>query len=193
MTVAGLQGVAITQSKHLNNVALKWFRQLLEDPPGCPMRVGANLLTQEVWNVGVMFRHEGQTMGFDFMEGQMQPWSWRQMLAAMPYETQLRVVGDGLTALAVEYEVGSYDHKRHFAANKGQGPAIPAGTQAPVWDFVATQLGGTRVAFHPDYKTGKCGLRVLPAQAPTEPPYSGKGGSWGRGTYRWYKSTAYPH
>ena len=80
----------------------------------------------------------------------------------------------------------SYDHKRHHKL-KGEGRPL-LDVRLPTWDFVIERAGGTVVRLHPQRSTVKVETFVLEGhEDPMEPPPQGKGGSWGRGTYRYYK------
>ncbi len=60
--------------------------------------------------------------------------------------------------------------------------------QLPVWDFVFEREDGKAVRLHPQRSTPKVETFEVEGPAvPVEPPAEGKGGSWGRGTYRYYK------
>ena len=96
-----------------------------------------------------------------------------------------------------------YDHKVHYAA-KLTGTKTK-NQQEPQWDFVIWREDGTAVRFHPEWSTHKfnvyevelTGGQVLKDAfgvpqdsrfANVAPPPNGPGGSWGSGTFWWYKN-----
>ena len=83
----------------------------------------------------------------------------------------------------------SYDHKRHRKLKDEGTPLLDV--RLPIWDFVIERKDGTAVRLHPQRSTVNVETFVLEGhEDPVEPPRQGKGGkggSWGRGTYRYYK------
>ena len=107
-----------------------------------------------------------------------------------------------------------YDHKRHFAhrdkakREKEQGVAPPqsrdpmeflppskeahrAGVQLKIWDFVLEFDDGSEVYLHPEYSNPKISCFAGAPQPDHELPRTGKGGSSGRGTYKFFKNKQY--
>ena len=81
----------------------------------------------------------------------------------------------------------SYDHKRHRKLKDEGTPLLDV--RLPIWDFVIEREDGTAVRLHPQRSTVNMETFVLEGhEEPAEPPPRGKGGSWGRGTYAYYKS-----
>jgi hypothetical protein len=80
----------------------------------------------------------------------------------------------------------SYDHNRHRKLKDEGTPLL--GVRLPIWDFVIERADGAAVRLHPHRSTMNVETFVLEGhEEPVEPPPRGKGGSWGRGTYRHYK------
>ena len=197
-----LAGVQITQSFKLNNVALKWIRDSHEDPPGHPTTDCVDLTGSDPYEIGVIERHGG--MEYQFVAGRTQPWSWRQMLAAMSAQAKELLLGSnptlGVVRITCEPVTGSYDHKRWHAALAANRP-YDNEAAVPVWDFFLTRSDGTTVRFHTNLTNNKVEVaRVRRAQEnhpevarvdkalenvhlPTA-PLRGKGKSDGKGTYK---------
>ena len=57
-----------------------------------------------------------------------------------------------MATITCEPGLNSYDHKRHHAACKGEGPALDG--QDPTWDFVVTQQNGGAVKLAPNQPAG---------------------------------------
>ena len=80
----------------------------------------------------------------------------------------------------------SYDHKRRAKLRQEGRPMQDV--RLPVWDFVIEREDGTGVRLHPQRSTPKVETFELEGPAePVVPPTQGHGGSWGRGTYKYYK------
>ena len=142
----------VTQPFRLNNVALTWIRDTHEDPPGFPTVDRVELTHLDPYMIGVIEKTVG--MDYSFTEGQLQPWSWRQMLAAFSPSVRELILGQpaqGVTRVTCEHIPNSNDHKRCHAANE-LGKPFPADAPTPVWDFVVTRTDGIRVRFHTSYK-----------------------------------------
>ena len=127
-------------------------------------------------------------MNYQFLLGQTQPWSWRQMLNALRAEAKGLVWGSNpaldIVRITCQPVFGSYDHKRHHAARQLGNPFV-ANAPVPVWDFMVTRSDGLTVRFHTNKTNSKVQVARVdgPLQLP-EPPRAGKGKSDGRGTYR---------
>ena len=185
---AQLAAVTVKQPFRLNNTALKWIRDSHENPPGHPTVEEVDLTDSDPLQIGVLVKTQG--MDYEFAPGgATQPWSWREMLAAMPQNARARILGDpagGVVRITCAPVQGSYDHKRHFAANKLRRP-FDQTASVPVWDFHVQLDNGRRVRFHTSQKGSNvevAEITPLPAPALPGPPLRGKGLSDGPGTYR---------
>ena len=87
-----LARVKVTQPWSLNNVALKWIRDLCENPPGTPTRPRVNLTRFDTLPIGVIQKNSGMCCSFK-ANGETTPWSWRQMLAGMTADAKEAVLG----------------------------------------------------------------------------------------------------
>ena len=134
----------------------------------------------------------GKGPAYTFVEGRSQQWAWRDMRAACPDSILREVVGCGVVQITCQPFWGSYDHKRHDAGGKKQGPALEG--QAPIWDFVVTQKNGTQTRVHPSQKKKKGGVEwaSMGDAPPSQPPRAGLGKSDGPGTFRSFKDSSYP-
>ena len=185
---AQLAAMTVKQPFRLNNTALKWIRDSHENPRGHPTVEEVDLTDSDPLQIGVLVKTQGMDYGFA-PGGVTQPWSWREMLAAMPQKARARILGDparGVVRITCAPVQGSYDHKRHFAAKKLRRP-FDQTASVPVWDFHVQLDNGRRVRFHTSY-TGSnvevAEITPLPAPALPGPPRRGKGLSDGPGTYR---------
>ena len=150
------------------------------------------LTDSALWNVGVLHRDKG--MAYQFLPGQSQPWSWRQMLASFKPDVRRQILGDdddGLVSISCEAWPGSYDHKRHHAA-KAAGQPYDAGAKVPVWDFVVHRASGACVRFHPHQTSKKVDIASINNPPTSQHPRAGRGNSDGPGTYRACARAAYP-
>ena len=104
--VASAQDLArinVRQPFKLNNVALKCIRDRNENPPGHPITNGVDLTRSDPYQIGIlekrMIGSKTARDGFDyrFKDGRTQPWSWRQMLAAMNVQDKELVLGSNPT------------------------------------------------------------------------------------------------
>ena len=87
-----------------------------------------------------------------------------------------------------------YDHKRHHAAAKGAAKGAPQTTppaMLDIWDFVLTLENGREVWLHPEYASPKFGAYFEKPAEDYEIPRTGKGGTSGRGTYKYFKQKCY--
>ena len=185
---AQLAAMNVTQPFLLNNTALKWIRDTHENPRGHPTVEEVDLTDSDPLQIGVLVKTQGMDYGFA-PGGATQPWSWREMLAAMPQNARARILGDparGVVRITCAPVQGSYDHKRHHAANQLSRP-FPQTAPVPVWDFHVQLDNGRRVRFHTMHKGSNvevAEITPLPAPALPGPPLRGKGLSDGPGTYR---------
>ena len=130
-----LARVVVNQPFKLNNLALKWIRDSHEDPPGNPITDRVDLTHSDPLGIGVIERDGG--MSYRFKEGETEPWSWRQMLAAMSPEAKKLISGAdhalSVVRITCEPVPESYDHKRWHAA-------VPLGR--PYGAGVRVRVGG---------------------------------------------------
>ena len=179
----------VGQPFKLNNIALKYIRDSNENPPGHPTTDRVDLTDFDPYQIGVL--EKGTGMDYWFKPGALQPWSWRQMLAAMSGEAKEKVLGSnpplGVVRITCEPVAGLRDHKR-INAVKETGRPYGAGAQVPLWDFFVTRSDGTTVRFHTNFTNNKVEVaKVDGAHAANElpkPPNKGKGKSDGPGTYK---------
>ena len=184
-TRADLDAMRVTQPFKMNNTALKWIRDSHEQPPGFPTAWMVDLTDTDPMDIGVLDRNTG--MAYSFKDGETQPWSWRQMLAAFKPEVLEKVLGShpavGVQRITCE-AIDAYDHKRWHAA-RHVGRPFARDAPVPVWDFVVTRTDGVTTRFHTSFTTNKVEIAtagtglVLPG-----PPLAGKGKSDGPGTYK---------
>ena len=188
-TPEDLAQLRVVQSFQLNNVALKWFRDSHENPPGKPTTDCVDLTKSDPMQIGVIEKNTG--MEYAFKANATQPWSWRQMLAGLSPAAKDLVLGAnptlGVVRITCQPVPGSYDHKRwHAAMHIGRPYAADA--EVLVWDFFVTRTDGTTVRFHTNYSNKKVEVASVDvAQPPLQlpgPPQKGKGKSDGPGTYR---------
>ena len=176
----------VAQPIPLNNTALEFLRHSLEAPPGFPTVVdGVDLTPHDLVEIMTLGRGKGTAFWF---EEPPQPWSWRQMFAAMNDATLERLIGDhthggGVASITFQYLRHSYDHKREHAAQEELRPYAD-GAPVPIWEFVVKRSNGTAMRFHPDQKGKKFGMSKFENAPPSEGPARGRGLSDGPGTYR---------
>ncbi len=114
-TFEDLGEVEVKQMFRCNNVALKWFRDTNEDPPGWPTRAAVDLTDKDFIQIGVIDKDKGTS--YKFREEERQPWSWRQMLADLLAKDKEKVLnGMGVVSITCEWVPNTYDHKRWHAA-----------------------------------------------------------------------------
>ena len=188
-TAAELAHLHVRQPFRLNNVALKWIRDSHEDPPGNPTTDCVDLTGSDPYQIGVLQKNTG--MAYQFTEGETQPWSWRQMLAALNARAKALVLGSNPTLDVVRITcgpvAGSYDHKRWNAARM-LGLPYDGDASVPVWDFFVTRSDGTTVRFHTNLNNNKVEVAMVDGASANlvlpQPPRAGKGRSDGPGTYK---------
>ena len=192
-----LDAVEIQQPFRLNNMALKWLRDSGEEPPGFPTIARVDTTDRDPLDIGVLERTgQGPSgMAYTFRQGEFQPWSWRQMLAALPPVAKDRILGTrqpapGVRWITCETVAGSYDHKRWHAAKALRQPFVD-GAWVPVWDFHVYRTDGNIVRFHTSATNKKVEVAVVGSSewgirdfVFPNPPMAGRGKSDGRGTYR---------
>jgi hypothetical protein len=166
--------------KH-HNIALKWFRDSSERA-GLSEMMFSNTAVAEVSQID---RPKG--MQYQFDESIKHPWCWQEMVAQLDDESMRVVVegpGDaanrsrGLTRCMIQ-QSDVYDHKRHFAARDSN-------EHLKVWNFVLVRDDGTMVALHPNFSNTKVSCQFGGWRSDHELPRSGRGGTSGRGTYRYF-------
>jgi hypothetical protein len=149
------------------------------------------LTKMDPFQIGVLVRDRG--MEYSFAPEQLQPWSWRAMLASFKERDREQILGFGgeaLVSISCEPMLSSYDHKRHHAAAVAGRP-FDDGVKAPIWDFVVRRDDGVAVRFHPQLTSKKVEIASI-AHAPLQEfPKAGPGKSDGPGTYRAYREGAY--
>ena len=190
-TFDSISRVQVKQPWALNNTALKWLRDTNE-VDGNPVTPVVPLTNMDPLEIGVLDRGKG--MAYQFLPGQLQPWSWREMLASFKEDMRRQILGDGddgLVSISCEASIGSYDHKRHHAA-KVAGNPYKEDASVPVWDFVVQRASGTSVRFHPHQTNKKVDIASVANPPPREHPNKGRGKSDGPGTYRRFTRLAYP-
>ncbi len=130
----------------------------------------------------------GPKTSFNFKpDGIYQPWFWQEMVAQLDEESmQFVVEGDnvnrsrGLVGCKVQ-KADVYDHMMH-SANKNDGKVHS------ICDFVLQREDGSIVSLHPDYTTTKVVCYEGALQPDHEIPRTGKGGTSGPGTFKYFKN-----
>jgi hypothetical protein len=172
-----------------HSVALKYFRE-----------VGERTNVQEVvFNnheaeaVGVIVHEKGEAFHFEPFLGAV-PWRWQEMVAQMNEDSMRMVLqglqdppddrSRGLVSCRLQ-KTGRYDHKRHHALKKiNQAPE----EMLKIWDFVLVCKDGTLVCLHPNFSNTKIDCYTGVAEEDDELPRSGRGGTSGPGTYKYFKN-----
>ena len=82
-----------------------------------------------------------------------------------------------------------YDHKRGYVIKHHMPRAAVTGNERlGVWNFVIERANGSYCTLHPDYNKGHVTYaQGVERQSPALPP-NGRGGSWGRGMYKLFKT-----
>jgi hypothetical protein len=162
-----------------HNGALKYFRD------NQPLTADRILSTSE-WVKDVV---HGPKQNYTF--GEWKQWDWRTMVAAFNDADRRRVIGTGITAVAVSKRVGSYDH--HMAVAAKECTWENACTE--IVDFSITRTDGSVVLVHPRWKRRGTKLSVIELPPGGMPiaimPEHGPGRSDGPGTYRRVTGAAY--
>ena len=182
--------------RQLHSAALKWHRQVAEEQ-------GLDCVIFDNWGDGnpiaAIVRDGGPSFHF---EGEpVVPWKWQEMVAHMQ-ESSVQMLVQGMQMEPGDGPVRSrgivscrlqqtdrYDHKRHHAL----GQAASVGVWMPVWDFVMVCDDGTEILIHPNYTKTQIGCRVGMPPQDHEVPYSGKGGTSGKGTFKHFQTKSYNH
>ena len=165
-----------------HNVALKFLRSRGEDN---------NLECVDIDNFEpIMVPHCNHPPGtaFSFEGPGITPWWWQEMVAQLDNASLDHILGEcrsrgGIVCCGLVRTM-VYDHKRHKA---GQ---IPPGEMGKIWDFVLVRSDRSAIFIHPDYTTTRVQCyhahdrHFVPDH---EIPASGKGGTSGKGTFRYFK------
>ena len=174
-----------------HNAALKFWREELEHRSN-PLGHRTLLFPNDTRvRIGTVVWGKGQDWSFD--RTKVTWWSWREMVAQLDEKSmQIVVQGKdgrscGLISCMVAPRPSSYDHKRHKKLRDEGKPLNDM--PLPVWDFVIKREDGTGLRLHPQRSTVKVETFEIegPEEAVEAPP-QGKGGSWGRGTFKYYKN-----
>ena len=174
-----------TQDFKQHNAALKYFRHRVDLAPW--VIIGKDL----VYKAALLHADKGMDYEFDF--DTMEPWSWLEMIAQLNDESIDYVVNGpegrsgGVWRCDCGAQAHTYDHKTHFQKLKAGTPENEQKLKR--WDFVVWRADGTGVRLHPQWGDKKVpSYHVEPPREEVEPPKAGKGGTWGPGTYKYYKS-----
>ena len=168
-----------------HNIALKWFREFGEGK----MTWRVHLDNFGPMQVPICDHPKGMLWIFDTTR--TKPWRWQEMVAQLDLESMRHVVeGPQLAAVAEAREkpcligcylakTDRYDHKRHHALGNDETYHI--------WDFVLLRSNGTKICLHPEYSSTQIASYEGDAPKDHEVPASGKGGTSGPGTYKYFK------
>ena len=186
-TIEELEAMPNTQPYAMSSTALKYMRDMNEQPrgePKAPAWNGIEITDQDPIPIGVLLRTTG--MDYSFQAGATQDFSWRFMFCAMRAPDRETVMGRGdgcgVSRIWIQPMRGSYDHKRCHAAKVLQRP-YPTNVSVPVWDFVVERPDGTKWRFHPNQTKNRVEVASMD-EPPAQPPSRGRGLSDGPGTYR---------
>ena len=135
---------------------------------------------------------EGMSFSIDYT--QRTAWNWKEMVALLDEDSMKRVVEGPNAAVAEGIKIvgcalvktDRYDHKRNHALKDYV-------TVFHVWDFVFFRSDGSQIGCHPEYAHTKFGSYEGQAQKDHELPKGGKGGSSGKGTYKYFKKKGIDH
>jgi hypothetical protein len=167
-----------------HNIALKWFRDSSEQ------RGQHSVIFDNSVEVPEIVHPKG--MQYSFNEEIKNSWTWQEMVAQMD-EYSMRLVVEGPEAAADNRSRGlvscrlqesdRYDHKRHVA-----GAGADQKVMLKIWDFILVRDDGTQVCVHPNYSNTKFSCTYGVPETDHELPLTGKGGSNGPGTYKYFKN-----
>ena len=177
-------------AKRDHNKALKCFRYTFEDKTD-PWKSEPVLC--QPFNRLCECHHAAKGMQFDFPDsGEEWWWSWLSMVAQLCDEDLREVVtgpdgrSRGLLSCWVAIRPNSYDNARHEQL-KDKGAQRK--DKLPCWDFLLIREGGTGVRLHPSWDSNKVKAYAIEGEAePVEPPHGIPGGTWGPGTYHYFKT-----
>lgn len=185
----------ITYGYKAHSAALKYFREQGE-LAGVTEIIFSNT---EVADVAQISHPKGMQYKFD--ESKRWYWRWQEMVALLD-DKSMRLVVEGPTDIPAKglvsckiAETDVYDHKRHFAqaarstaaAESASSTAVAESRMLKVWNFVLERDDGTTVNLHPNWADTKvqCSYGVI--EKDHELPLTGKGGTSGPRTYKWFK------
>ena len=169
-----------------HSTALKWFRQILElnNESG---KVFSNTEPEQI-------AHINHPKGTDFFfdSTRMHAWRWQEMIALLRAEDLAYVVcgesgSRGLRHCCVAPRK-SYDHKRHHA-DKSSGSQSGQTRLLLIWDFIMVRDDGSAIRLHPNWSNTKVEtFDAPPGLEDFELPRTGKGGTSGPGTFKYFQS-----
>ena len=174
-----------------HNQALKWWRNVKEDPTA-PFESEAKWFDNVEPTMVAVCDH-GAGTSFGFRSDQEVPWRWQEMVATLREEDIREVVGGprssgALIGCSLEVRPNSYDHMRQSTVRARQFAGQRVKVKLPMWDFVLHRDDGTGVRLHPHWGDRKVeALPLVPHADTVSPPAAGLGGTDGRGTFRKYK------
>ena len=181
-----------TSNYKQHNVALKWFRLLAE------RESRSFVVFDNDRPIEVPMCDHPKGMEYSFDETRTREWTWQEMIAQLDAESMKRLVegpytavAEGMNAAVVEggpqlisgcalVKTDRYDHKRNHALKDHT-------TVYHIWDFVFFRSDGSQIGCHPNYSSTKFESYEGVARTDHELPKGGKGGSSGRGTYKYFK------
>ena len=155
------RNLPLTADYKAHNVALTWFREVLEDEAELTRMWSSNTEPEEVAEMVVEYENG---FAFHFDEDVFTTWKWQEMVAQLD-EPPMRVVVNGQNNLSrglVGCSIKQskiYDQKRHQALQRLD---VPTPAQLFVWDFVLERDDGSCVELHPNYVTTKLSCKVHP-------------------------------
>ena len=143
---------AFTEHYQQHNAALKWFREVSEDPtfpfdsPSIEAPSGHAPCV-----VGSVVHGSGTDFDFDHIA--TREWYWVELVAQLDTTSRDIVFGesDELVACSCAVRPSSYDHKRQ-AHHRSRGEPKP---KLPIWDFVIHRADGTRIRLNPHWSDAK--------------------------------------
>ena len=174
-----------TGSYKQHNTALKWFRHLLESR-GERGKLFSNAESEKVAHIN---HPKGTDFWFD--SSRMHPWRWQEMIALLRDEDLEYVVcGEGRSRGLETCSVASRrasDHKRHHADKSRDVQSSEI--ERIIWDFIVVRDDGSAIRLHPNWSNTKVEtFDAPPGLEDFELPRTGKGGTSGPGTFKYFKS-----
>ena len=193
-----------TDTYKQHNVALKYFRDSAEKE-GLDV---VNFSNTDPDPVAQIVHDRG--MSYHFVGEPRIPWRWQEMVAQMTDDSmRLAVQGlggqtgrsRGIVSCRLQRFL-RYDQKRNFAERhpelgnpRGKGKHATQSMPPPrakellvTWDFVLVCDDGTQVCLHPNLGNPKIACYTGEGVQDHEIPNTGKGGSSGKGTYKYFKN-----
>ena len=158
-----IQAVQLTQPRNRNNTALQWFRDLNEMPRGQPMgfaaMIGLDLSQNDPMEIGVVQRTIGED--HEWVEGERQQWSWRQMLKRFTEQQREQIMGrgdgSGVSRIWIQPLAGTHDDIRWRAATR-VGNDFTQYARVPIWAFHVERSDGTVIHVHPNQTNKRLGM-----------------------------------